>query len=324
MKNSLFLFVLLASFTYKLYAQNEILPAQYYQTISMLNPALTGSQGILDFKTGYNRRQNGFNNSPATAYFNGEGMIKSGKASWNRLRKRMIFWDGHKRTDMINQHKIGLGAFYLGTQQGAFRQFRTGINTSIHIPLTGKITISLGLSPQLLNRQIDLSQITIRDPVNDQTYQSLVQNGASNTHFDITSGLAVFTQSSYFAYGTGRLINTQISGSEDFGADTNDVMTHHFIGSYTFQLNPDLELIPHTFVRMDRSFPTFYDITIRGRYQKNVWAGASYRSDDTFIGSFGFMMTNGIKFGYSYQLQTGILNDFNSGSHELIMGVSFD
>ena len=321
MKKFIPLVILLIVFQCTVNAQNDILPAQYHQVVSILNPSLTGMYDSLNLKTGYSRRQNSLEENAGLFYVNGEAVLHSkGASSAYQERKRMAYWNGNQGSKSGLNTKIAMGAFITGSNQGFFRTYSTGINTAVHVRIAKNTIIALGLSPRISNNRIDLSEITVRDPVNDQTYQSLIQNGASNTYFGLNSGLSLYASNFYFAYGADQLMSAQVSGNDDLNSQFEDRIIHHFIGSYTFEINSDFDLIPVAFIRLDSKFPTFYDITIKGSYKQNVWTGISYRSDDTFIGSLGLEIKNGIVLGYSYQLQTGTLNEFNNGSHELLLG----
>ena len=318
MYRGLLLLIFFIISTLKLKGQNDVLPVQYFQVPAIVNPALTGQNNFVDLKTGYRHKMVGFDDRPSTFFFNAEGALFPQGKWTDRLRKKIPEWDGRRSTDMSGDLKIGLGAFILRNQQGAFRHFEAGFNSAIHVPITAKSYLALGISPQIVNNSIDLSRITVRDEINDQAYQSLLQNGTSNTFFSINSGLSFHSDKFSIAYGIDRVANALVSGNEDM--DRNREMEHHFFGSYNVRLNPKMELIPNAYVSISDAFPTFYDVGLRWRYEQNIWAGLSYRSNDIFIGSLGFSMNSGLNFGYSYQHRSSGLDDLNNGSHEIVLG----
>ena len=94
---------------------------------------------------------------------------------------------GHQSTEVSGLLKVGVGAFAIRSEQGAFQHLETGFNTAIHVPVDSRSFLSLGLSPRIRNNRIDLSDLVVRDASMDQPYQSLFLNGASNTYFNINS-----------------------------------------------------------------------------------------------------------------------------------------
>ena len=300
--------------------QSDQLPVQYFLTPSLVNPALSGKNDFIDLRAGYRKKMIGIEDSPTTYFFYGEKTYYPQGSIADRLQKRMTEWDGRQSTEITGIIRIGLGAFALRSEQGAFQHLKAGFNTAVHVPVSSGSYLSLGLSPGIVNNQVDLSDLIVRDPAMDQAYQSLLLNGASNTYFNLNSGLSFYSDRFLISYGIDKLASTLISGNEDLNIE--EEMEHHFMGSYGLFLSPVMELIPTAHVRITETSPVFYDAGLRWRYKQNLWAGLSYRSDETFVGSLGFTTDNGIVFGYGYQHRSRGLDDFNNGSHELVLGLS--
>ncbi len=61
----------------------------------------------------------------------------------------------------------------------------------------------------------------------------------------------------------------------------------------------------------------------RGMYRNTVWAGASYRMDDAVGFTVGYMFQQNLMFGYSYDMPTSSIQNYTSGTHELMLGIRF-
>jgi hypothetical protein len=54
------------------------------------------------------------------------------------------------------------------------------------------------------------------------------------------------------------------------------------------------------------------------------WGGLSYRHQDAVVILAGIELLNGLKLGYSYDITLSKLIKYSSGSHEVMIGYSFN
>jgi hypothetical protein len=55
-----------------------------------------------------------------------------------------------------------------------------------------------------------------------------------------------------------------------------------------------------------------------------LWLGGSWRIDDnTLVGIVELQVNSQFKIGYSYDYNTGDLNTFNNGTHEIVVRYEF-
>ena len=62
------------------------------------------------------------------------------------------------------------------------------------------------------------------------------------------------------------------------------------------------------------------DLNARIYYTNNFWAGASYRSTQTAVFMIGGKIDR-LYLGYAYDMNTGPVSTYSTGSHEVIIGV---
>jgi len=96
---------------------------------------------------------------------------------------------------------------------------------------------------------------------------------------------------------------------------------HHILAGYRFFINYKVELIPSTFLRIGGQQPFFFEVGARVRYLKRFSAGLSFRNDETYVGTLGMELNDKFHFGYAFDFKNSDFNDFNSGSHEIIIGI---
>lgn len=300
--------------------QGRVLLGQYFQNLPVFSPSMTGANDYLDIKTGYRQQWSGLEGSPQTFFFSAYGSIIPDKYHNRRVSQKIsgataIDEAGLKRETPL---KIGVGGYVLSDKQGPFRQQEGLLNTAVHVPVRDGTYISLGISLGISNARIDLSDITLRNQLDDQTYMSFIQNGASNTSFNLNAGFSLHSARYSISYGLMNMSSVMLDGNREVN-NGNRRLRHHILASYVIGLNEKMELIPSAFLRLDPVLSNLYDLNIRWRYQRDLWLGLSYRNNSSVIGMFGLDIRDRITLGYSYEFSDGD-NSINNGSHEIVLG----
>ncbi|MNY12992.1 hypothetical protein D3C86_1461030 [compost metagenome] len=70
--------------------------------------------------------------------------------------------------------------------------------------------------------------------------------------------------------------------------------------------------------------PVQYDATVMAIYNNMLWASATYKSDYAVQFNAGVRVLDFLRVGYSYELLTGSMKAYNTGTnHEIFLGFSF-
>ncbi len=69
--------------------------------------------------------------------------------------------------------------------------------------------------------------------------------------------------------------------------------------------------------------PVQLDAGAKLTYKNMVWIGANYRSNDAVSAIMGYMFKNWLMFGYSYDYSITPIRKYNSGTHEIMLGLRF-
>lgn len=300
------------------YGQSRALIGQYFQNLPAFAPALTGANDFLDLRLSMRQQWAGFEGAPSTYYLSGYGIIKGNTTDQYRYRSLRLTAPESKESPMRMRH--GVGGYLQTDHQGAFKQLDFKLNYAVHVPVFQSTFFSFGISTGIANDKIDISDINVKNDVDDVTYQSYLQDGNSNTYFNITGGLALNSDHYYVAYSIAPLVNTFISGNETTHIDDNN-MRHQILAGGRLTLSQDVELIPNAFLRLDKTMDPLFDAGVRLRYQQKYWAGVSYRNSDTIIGMLGLVVNDLWKLSYSYEYGLGDFNNYNNGTHEIVLGV---
>jgi len=96
----------------------------------------------------------------------------------------------------------------------------------------------------------------------------------------------------------------------------------YLIGGHVFNLSYDWQFKPAAMIKTVSGSPLQVDVSANFLYNQVFTIGAAYRWDASVSALLGFQVTKGMFIGYSYDMETTKLEDYNSGSHELF--VRFD
>jgi type IX secretion system PorP/SprF family membrane protein len=180
--------------------------------------------------------------------------------------------------------------------------------------------LGMGLSVGLLQYKIDGSKIILHDEgdpsLGNQVYTAYVPDanfGLMYKSADFYAGLSFF-----------QLMNNTIKFKDLDNIGKNRVRTHFFFeGGYLYEINDDFMIAPSLMLKFMWPVPLQADITLRGFYQKKVWAGVSFRTMDALSFMVGYEYNKQIMFGYSYDLIVSHIAKYNSGTHEVMIGYKF-
>ena len=95
-------------------------------------------------------------------------------------------------------------------------------------------------------------------------------------------------------------------------------------GGYRFENKKrPLVLIPSVLFKSNLSSHQI-DLNVNGVYKEKYWGGLTYRLQDAIVLLGGVELNNGLRIGYSYDIDITQLSQANNGSHEIMLGYSFD
>ncbi|MDP4953787.1 MAG: type IX secretion system membrane protein PorP/SprF, partial [Flavobacteriales bacterium] len=78
-----------------------------------------------------------------------------------------------------------------------------------------------------------------------------------------------------------------------------------------------------TLIRYVAGAPVSADITANFLFNDRLWVGGMYRFGDAMGALVSFQINNQLRAGYSYDYTLSDLNNYNNGSHELMISYDF-
>jgi type IX secretion system PorP/SprF family membrane protein len=290
--------VLMVAFAGKGYAQQLPQYSQYMFNDFVMNPAIAGRANYWEAKSNNRYQWQGITDAPRTYILSLQGPFKN--------------------------LKMGIGGTIFTDIVGPTR--RTGLNLAYayHLKINSQYKLSLGINGGILQYAVDGSKITPHDagdPVLSPNYQSALVP-------DIGAGAYFYSDKLYVSLGFPQVYTANLKFFND-QTTKNSTLAIHFYGlaGYKWNISQDFILEPAVLVKMvdpvQYAIPVKTDLGLKLSFQNKVWIGANYRTKDAVSALVGYMFNNWLMFGYSYDYSITHLRAYNSGTHEVMLGLRF-
>ena len=213
----------------------------------------------------------------------------------------------------LRNERMGLGLNIVNDALGPARESFVDANFSYTIPVSENGTqLSFGLKAGWHNINVDWSKGQFQNPdvvFNQNISQNALIAGA---------GLYLSNRDWYLGVSAPNFITT--NHYDDFQESLAAERLHYFIhGGYVFNLSDNVKLKPAFLVKAVSGAPIIADISANALFNDKLTLGLAWRWDDSIAGLVGFQVKDGLYIGYGYDLTTTDLNNYNSGTHEIIL-----
>lgn len=274
-------------------AQQEPLFTQYYVNDMAINPAISGSKSYNPLTIQTRQQWLGFEGAPLSTNISYHGALNNRSAMGGYL-----MFDKATPTLQANLH----------------------LNYAYHVPLNyNDVKLSFGLGAKLMYHNIDFNKEDL--PLGEDPAFST--SAYDKTLADASSGVYLYGKEFYVGFSVSNMFqssfNTEVQGSP---YPNSEYRNYYGIGAYKFQvINNDWQLEPSILIRKMQYQKGLTDITTRIIFLENNWTGLTYRTNETFVFSFGFAQNNmHISYSYDHSISDQI-TQYSYGTHEL--GISF-
>jgi len=297
---------------------------QYYVNLPSVNPGFTGVEDFWDLKVSYRQQWNDFSNENSNIYaslFGTLGTTSPTAYKDNSLRISDPYAYDRLSNEKDLRRRHGIGGMLSSRTLGPFTAFEFNANYAYHIPISNSFSLSLGTKLGYLNHQLDFTQFTVRDEVNDAFFQMLMNaNEGNQSYFTLDLGSILYSKSFYFGLSTNSLVNQKISG-DDFNEFLTD-QTYEVITGMEKQISTNMEIYPSARLRYSEIFDLNWEVNLRLRYKERIYIGGAYENDVRASFLFGLTLDTRYNINYSYDYFLNQLNDFNTGNHEVVIGIA--
>ncbi|MBD3637094.1 MAG: type IX secretion system membrane protein PorP/SprF [Crocinitomicaceae bacterium] len=280
------------------------------------SPAVAGMKDVHMANVGFRAQWAGFDEAPRSLYANYYGSFR-------------------------NEQKHGYGASIINDRSGLVSNTGFLINYVYHLKLNETMRLAFGVKPGFQQYNIKLYDALLADEGDPMLTGNVLSTGA----FDLQAGLNWYSEK-FFVMASMRHIFGEAVKFTGF----NDGLSKHYtaIVGYNWNLNKkkkvetdstgtstsggpadetgspkkkkkDFILTP--VVMMNYVFPMKPQASfmLRASYDNKFWGGLTYRMDDAAGVSIGFVIKNRFHIGYSFDYSLGDVQNYNSGSHEIVL-----
>jgi len=220
----------------------------------------------------------------------------------------------------------GLGLNIINDQLGYSENMTINANYAYKAEL-GIGTLGIGVSLGLFSKNIN-GQWKVPDDDGFNLYTQpesdpgIPQGEVSQMAFDIGGGLYL-TSTKYFLGASVTHIN---QADIEYSDQASTYLSRHYyiMGGYNIKLtNPLFELRPSFLFKTDLAgWQTDFNANLV--YDERFWGGLTYRVNDAVALLMGLEMVNGLQVGYSFDLVTSAIGNYNFASHEIFVSYSID
>ncbi|MEM5565562.1 type IX secretion system membrane protein PorP/SprF [Psychroserpens sp. AS72] len=270
------------------FAQQDPQYTQYMYNTMSVNPAYAGQREVLSV-TGLHRTQ------------------------WVGI-------DGAPQTQTLGIHaplrndKIGLGLSIVNDALGPVNEYYIDANFSYTIQVSDNNTkLSFGAKAGMHGLTSDWSEGVIQQ-IGDPTFA----DNLSLFSPTVGAGLYLHNRKWYVGLSVPNFLKTD-HFDEGQVSIAEERMNYYLIAGYVFDLSANTKLKPAALVKAVSGAPIIADLSANFLFNDKFTLGVAWRWDDSVSGLAGIQVTDGLYIGYSYDATTTNLNNYNSGSHEIML-----
>ncbi|MBO0592845.1 type IX secretion system membrane protein PorP/SprF [Cellulophaga sp. E16_2] len=270
---------------YMLCAQQPPQYTQYMYNTMVLNSGYTGTSSKIEALLLHRSQWLGIDGAPENQSFSIHGKLKE---------------------------KIGLGLSATNDNLGAANAIEINGNFAYEIRTGYYTKLSLGI-----NAGVNLLNIDYTKGIYNNQQDPLFQENLSSTRPILGFGAFFYGTNWYTGLSTQNILNSQIF--DDSELVTNRKSQYYLMGGYVFDLSERLKFKPTVLTKYVSAAPLTVDVSGNFLIDEKLSLGLAYRYDDAVSALAGFNLSEKFFIGYAYDYTLTDLNNYNDGSHEIIL-----
>lgn len=233
-------------------------------------------------------------------------------------RVQWVGIDGAPTTQTLSVHtplkneRIGLGLSLINDKIGPLHEIHVQSQFSYTVPLNDRGTkLSFGINAGLHNKGSDFGKGKVKNP------DPSLDNDFNDWSPILGTGAYLHSSNWYLGLATPNLL---LSDNKEI-KESPTLDRVHFIGIGGLVLDTvhELKIKPAFLIKAVSGAPIIADVSLNFLYDEKLTLGASWRWDDAFIVLAGFQISKSFYAGYAYDMTTTTVNDFSSGTHEILL-----
>lgn len=235
-------------------------------------------------------------------------------------RNQWVNLDGAPKTFTATIHsgfmdtKMGLGIILGNDQIGIHNDLSFYGVYSYKIKVSRKGTLSMGIQGGFNNIRSDYTRLNLKSQ-SDPNLSGVITQLKPN----IGSGAFYYQKDLYVGFSVPQLINNTVFDREGNGNLSKQLRYYYLQGGFSKNLSHNVKVMPSTLIRFQEEAPISFDANATFVFHEVVGLGVSYRLNEGAVGLFELQINENFHVGYAYDFTTSALNQFSSGSHEIMI-----
>ncbi|MDP3461616.1 MAG: type IX secretion system membrane protein PorP/SprF [Bacteroidales bacterium] len=239
---------------------------------------------------------------------------------------------GSPTTQSVSVHSalpetnVGLGLQLYNDVAGPLKNTGLNLTYAYHLPVSEQGILAFGVSGMLNNLRIDWDDINIDDE-NDPSFKG---NDASSWVGDASAGLYFYKPRFYLGLSANHLLQSKWGFTDADKADQARFYRQYYLTSgVVLPMGDDFDFRPSVLLKFVEGGPFVTELNASFIFYRKLFIGAGYRtgkrvnmpgSDNMLIGILEFAISPSLRIGYSYDYYLNRKGDYNSGTHEFMLG----
>ncbi len=286
---SILCFTMLLCLTAK--GQQDAMYTQYMFNTLAINPAYAGSRNVVSATALFRNQWTGIDGAPKT------GTLSVDAPIFNK--------------------KVGIGVQLFTDKLGITQTNGATISAAYRIRMD-KGSLSFGIQSVFSQYRANYTEVGLGTTA---TYDPAFANNVNKLLFNVGTG--VYYNSDKFYLGLSAL-DLMPNSLTDFSVAGSKQVLHLFLAAgYVFPIAEDFKLKPSFLIKGVKGAPIEGDLNA-SLWIKDVFSvGVQYRTSADIGAMIEIQATPQFRLGYAYDRSTTSLQNFNSGSHEIMLRYEF-
>lgn len=266
--------------------------SQYMNNEMFINPAYTGTRGVMAATLLYRDQWVGIKGSPKTQTFSIHSPLGD---------------------------KNGLGLSMMNESIGITDMLRVNVNYSYRIKTGESSNLSFGLLGGLIQYRQNVDELVLINPDDHVFIMDNPRAVVPNAGF----GMFYYTKKFYLGFSIPRMIKNSFSDAGIKNTASPEDWHYYLTSAYVADFSDNFKLKTSTMIKAVKGAPVQAELALHGLINNFWWIGGSFRSGDAISAITGFQINPQFRFFYSYDYTLSKLNSYTSGSHEITIGYDF-
>ena len=222
----------------------------------------------------------------------------------------------------FNKNKYGFGFKVVNDEINILGSTGGYLSYSYQIKIGKVQSLRFGVEAGLLQNRILFDKVVATD--NDEAL--IFNNRQSASNFDGAAGLIYKIQNFTLGFAAQNLIPSSFNYES---SETSNEMVYRNIQHYNLNAMYDFNLgsskwilQPSFFVRGAKGMPFVFDGNLTAMYDKMHWLTLRYKHNIGYSVGIGGVIANQVKIGYAYGISSNEISNYNTGTHEIVLGIS--